>query len=86
VGHDQVGEEAGVGAGHGAAGRIRDETGDRPRPWEYLVQEVWLPRIEEALAPAEFTAARRRGAQRAFREALRFAQSELSASARDLAD
>jgi non-specific serine/threonine protein kinase len=70
----------------GAAGRIRDETGDRPRPWEYLVQEVWLPRIEEALAPAEFTAARRRGAQRAFREALRFAQSELSASARDLAD
>jgi hypothetical protein len=65
----------------GAAGRIRDETGDRPRPWERIVQHDWLPKLEAALAPAVFAAAFRRGAQRPFRDALAFAHAELRAAA-----
>jgi non-specific serine/threonine protein kinase len=61
----------------GGAARIRDETGDQPRPWERLVQDVYLPMISEALAPAMFAEAHRRGGQRPFLEALRFAQSQL---------
>src|SRR5262249_6178370 len=64
----------------GAAGRIRDETGDKPRPWERLVQDVYLPKIAQALPQATFEEACGRGAQRAFREALRFAQGQLRES------
>jgi non-specific serine/threonine protein kinase len=61
----------------GAAARIRDETGDNPRPWERLVQDVHLPKIAEALAPAVFADAHWRGRQRPFLEALRFARNRL---------
>jgi predicted ATPase len=54
----------------GSAHRIRQTTGDKPRPWEGAVQKVWLPRIAEALPAAEFSAAHRRGAQRTFEVAL----------------
>jgi non-specific serine/threonine protein kinase len=64
----------------GASGRIREETGDQPRPWERIVQDVWLPKIAAALAPDDFAAARARGAQRAFRDALDFARRELRAA------
>ena len=68
----------------GAAGRIRDETGDKPRPWERLVQDVYLPKIAQALAPATFAEAGQRGARRPFLEALRFAQGQLRESAHAL--
>jgi predicted ATPase len=54
----------------GSAQRIRHTTGDRPRPWEGAVQNVWLPRIAEALPVEQFSAAHRRGGQRKFEAAL----------------
>jgi hypothetical protein len=66
----------------GAAQRLRDETGDRPRPWERLVREDWLPRIDASLDPATAIAAMERGRARCFEEALEFASSELRRQAR----
>jgi len=63
----------------GAAARIRHETGDKPRPWERFVQGAYLPRIAEGLAPDAFADAHRRGSERSFLEALRFAKDSLSA-------
>ena len=63
----------------GSAHRIREETGDNPRPWEHEVQREWLPRIAAALIPALFDAAWRRGLQRPFAAALDFAEHELRA-------
>ena len=54
----------------GSAQRIRQTTGDKPRPWEGAVQNVWLPRIAEAMPADQFSAAHRRGAQRKFEIAL----------------
>jgi tetratricopeptide (TPR) repeat protein len=65
----------------GSALRIREETGDRPRPWEHSVQETWLPKIRVSLDPDLFHAALRRGRQRAWADALDFAGSELRAAA-----
>ncbi len=67
----------------GSAQRIRQETGDKPRPWEGEVQLVWLPRIEAALDAAVFTAARHRGLQRPFAQALAFAEQTLRQFARE---
>lgn len=61
----------------GSAERLRAETGDKPRPWERAVSVERLPRIAASLPFATFDAARRRGAARSFREALRFAACEL---------
>jgi hypothetical protein len=61
----------------GAAQRLRDETGDRPRPWERLVREDWLPRIDAALDPSTAIEAMERGRTRGFEDALEFASSEL---------
>ena len=61
----------------GAAQRLRDETGDRPRPWERLVREDWLPRIDASLDPGTAIVAMERGRARGFEEALEFASSEL---------
>ena len=64
----------------GSAHRIREETGDKPRPWERAVRNVWLPKIEASLAPEAFDAAHRRGTQREFVNALDFAERELRAA------
>ena len=64
----------------GAAHRIRDETADKPRPWEGAVQEVWLPKIRTALAPDRFQEAHQRGMQRPFPGALEFAEQRLRQS------
>jgi hypothetical protein len=61
----------------GSAHRIREETGDKPRPWEREVQQVWLPRVGAALDPAVFAAARERGLRRPFPDALDDAQRTL---------
>jgi predicted ATPase len=61
----------------GAAQRLRDETGDRPRPWERMVRENWLPRIDAALDTATAIEAMERGRRRGFEDALEFASSEL---------
>jgi predicted ATPase/class 3 adenylate cyclase len=61
----------------GAAQRLRDETGDRPRPWERRVREDWLPRIDASLDTATAIAAMERGRRRDFAEALEYASSEL---------
>lgn len=61
----------------GAAERIREETADRPRPWEGIVQERWLPRIGEELDAEVFESAKSRGRSLNFEEALAFAQRAL---------
>jgi predicted ATPase/class 3 adenylate cyclase len=61
----------------GAAQRLRDETGDRPRPWERRVREDWLPLIDDALATAAAITAVDRGRTREFEDALDFASTEL---------
>lgn len=61
----------------GAAGRIREDTGDKPRPWEHVVQEEYLPRIRADLDPSVFADAHARGARKEFREALAFAEHSL---------
>lgn len=61
----------------GAAERIRDETHDRPRPWERAVQEVWLPVISAALPAPELARARDRGRRLTAAEALSFAAASL---------
>jgi len=64
----------------GCANRIREETGDKPRPWEGAVQNVWLPKIGASLAPEIFSAAHRRGMERPPGTALDFAERELRAT------
>jgi len=54
----------------GSAQRIRQTTGDKPRPWEGAVQNDWLPRIAESLSAEQFSTAHRRGAQLTFEIAL----------------
>lgn len=61
----------------GAAERIRDETLDQPRPWERAVQEHWLPRIVDALAPEDLAAAKMRGRLLGVLEALDDAAAKL---------
>ncbi len=61
----------------GAAERIRDETLDRPRPWERAVQKTWLPSIAAALSPDELLVARARGRRLDLTGALDFAVREL---------
>lgn len=67
----------------GAAQRLRDETGDKPRPWEHRIREDWLPLIDTALDGATATAANARGRQRNFEETLEFAASALSHASQD---
>ena len=64
----------------GSAHRIREDTGDKPRPWERAVQDVWLPKIGASLDSEVFNAAHRRGMQRPFGNALDFAERELRAA------
>jgi hypothetical protein len=64
----------------GSAQRIREETGDKPRPWERSVQNLWLPKIAASLDPEVFQAALRRGQQRSWADALEFAQRTLRAA------
>ncbi len=64
----------------GAAERIRQRTGVRPRPWERDVYERWLPRILEELDDIAFEAARDRGMRRSYEDALAFAERELTAT------
>lgn len=61
----------------GAAHRIAEETGDRPTPWELLIQERWLPRIRQELEGGSFEAARLRGAQMSYEETMALAEQEL---------
>jgi hypothetical protein len=63
----------------GGSHRIRDEMGDKPRPWEYIVQKE-LTQIAAALHPEVFDAAYRRGAQRGSAESLAFAEQQLRAA------
>jgi len=70
----------------GAAHRIREDTGDKPRPWERAVQEMWLPKIAAALDPQVYEAAHRRGTRRPFAKALDFAERELRATIREGGD
>jgi predicted ATPase len=65
----------------GSAQRIREETGDKPRPWEHAVQEMWLPKISASLDPEVFHTALRRGRQRPWADALEFAERALRAAA-----
>ena len=58
----------------GAAERVRDETQDKPRPWERMVQDVSLPAIRAALPPDELSAGQHRGRQLNAGEALDFAE------------
>jgi len=59
----------------GSALRVRDETHDRPRPWEHRVQTIWLPAISAALSPEELAAAQTRGREREAIAALDFDES-----------
>lgn len=68
----------------GSAHRIREETGDKPRPWEHVIHDIWLPKIAAALEPDVLDAAHRRGAQRAFLAALDFARRELRAAVAEM--
>jgi predicted ATPase/DNA-binding SARP family transcriptional activator len=61
----------------GAAERIRDETADRPRPWEAAVREEWLPRLAANLDPDTFEMARSRGRAADFEQVLDLAESAL---------
>jgi tetratricopeptide (TPR) repeat protein len=61
----------------GSAQRLRDETRDRPRPWERQVREVWLPLIDSSLDADTLLAATKRGRGRRFDDALEFAASAL---------
>jgi hypothetical protein len=61
----------------GSADRIREETGDKPRPWERAVHDRWLPALRQSLDRAVFEAAHRRGAQRGMLAALDFARRAL---------
>jgi predicted ATPase/class 3 adenylate cyclase len=61
----------------GAAQRLREETGDRPRPWERRVREDWLPRINTALDADTVSTATKRGRARGFEDSLEFAASAL---------
>jgi len=45
----------------GAADRIREETLDKPRPWERAIQEEWLPRIVAELPSDVLADAKGRG-------------------------
>jgi predicted ATPase/DNA-binding SARP family transcriptional activator len=63
----------------GAAERIRDETGDRPRPNELIIQRDWLPLIDTQMDPMRLDAAKRRGRQRSADDALEFAETALRA-------
>ena len=65
----------------GSAHRIREETGDKPRPWKRAIHEIWLPKIAGALEPAVLEAAHRRGTQRSHAEALQFTARQLRAVA-----
>jgi hypothetical protein len=62
----------------GAADRIRERTGDVPRPWERTVQERWLPAIRERLDEDAFRAARDRGLAMGWRAAVTHAEAALS--------
>jgi hypothetical protein len=65
----------------GAAQRIRDETGDKPRPWERVVRETWLPKIRERLEPERFEEAFGRGRAMGFEEAVAHGERGLRSSA-----
>lgn len=62
----------------GSAERIREETGDKPRPWERLVQQEWLPRIRSELDAASYEQAVARGRSRRWEDALAFAAEALT--------
>jgi hypothetical protein len=62
-----------------AAARIRDETADKPRPWERAVRTRWLPLIPAPLDPTTRAAATERGSALGFLEALEFAETRLRA-------
>jgi non-specific serine/threonine protein kinase len=61
----------------GSAQKLRQLTGDKPRPWERIVQSEWLPKIGEALPSDAYTAATSRGAGRDFNAALDYAANAL---------
>jgi predicted ATPase len=61
----------------GAAERIREETTDRPRPWERAVRRHWLPLIRAGLDDGTYMAAVTRGRLLAFVQALDFAADSL---------
>jgi hypothetical protein len=62
----------------GSAERLREETGDKPRPWERLVQEEWLPRIRTELDTAVYEQAVGRGRSRRREDAVVFAAEALT--------
>jgi predicted ATPase/class 3 adenylate cyclase len=62
-----------------SAERLREETGDKPRPWEAHVRNDWLPRLSAALDPKAATVIRARGRERGLMEALDFAAGSLQA-------
>lgn len=66
----------------GSAQRIREETGDKPRPWEHSVQNRWLPKLGASLDAEKFHAALRRGSERSWADALEFAEATLRAASR----
>ncbi|MEX2393653.1 MAG: adenylate/guanylate cyclase domain-containing protein [Actinomycetota bacterium] len=65
----------------GSAERVREETGDTPRPWERSVHTVWLPQIAAALDDETYIAAKARGTRRSREEALAFAAREIAGAA-----
>jgi hypothetical protein len=65
----------------GAAERIREETADKPRPWERVVRGQWLPRIEARLERADLQRCKSLGRAFDFADALDLAARELRAGA-----
>jgi predicted ATPase/class 3 adenylate cyclase len=61
----------------GAAERIREETADRPRPWERAVRRDWLPLIPAGLDDGAYRAAVTRGRELAFAQAVDFCADSL---------
>jgi hypothetical protein len=66
----------------GAAERIREETADRPRPWERTVRQDWLPLIPARLDDAAYHAAVSRGRELDLNHALDFCAASLSRQSR----
>jgi non-specific serine/threonine protein kinase len=64
----------------GAADRIREETGDQPRPWERRVREDYLPKLREVLGDEPYEEAYAKGARLSREEALTYAAHEIGAS------
>jgi len=60
-----------------AAERIREETADKPRPYERIIWRDWLPLIAANTEAEAYRSARKRGRLLSFEQALDLAENSL---------